>query len=225
MNCTHFGSAAFAALLAGALAVGASFAVAGDEKAPPQDKPAAGEAEQPAAPEAPAFTVKDLDGKDRTLAEFTGKWIVMEWVNPGCPYVKKFYAPGVMQDLQRKFAEKGVVWLAVCSTNATHKDYKTAEQWKAYVAEAKVAATAVLLDTDGTVGKAYGAMRTPEMRIICPKGTIQYVGAIDDNKDVAADPKAARNYVAEFFDAVLADKVPTTTATTAYGCSIKYAQK
>ncbi len=217
MNCTHFGFAAFAAIVAGVLAVGGSFAVAGDEKAPPAQ-------EKPAAPEAPAFTVKDIDGKDRTLAEFKGKWVVMEWVNPGCPYVKKFYTPGVMQELQKKYADKGIVWLSVCSTNAAHKDYKTAEQWKAYVAEAKLAATAVLLDTDGTVGKAFGAMRTPEMRIICPKGTIQYVGAIDDNKDVAADPKTAKNYVVEFFDAVLADKAPPTTSAPAYGCSVKYAQ-
>lgn len=194
----------------------ASGAHADDGKAPPpKDPPAAPGGE--AKPEAPAFTVKDLDGKDRTLAEFKGKWVVFEWANPGCPYVKKFYAPGVMQALQKKYAEKGVVWLTVCSTNSSHKDYKTAEQWKAHYAEAKMASTAVLLDADGTVGKAYGAKRTPEMRIVCPDGRIQYVGAIDDNRDAKADPKVARNYVDEFLTAVLADKAPAVTATEAYG--------
>jgi hypothetical protein len=213
------------------LVCGIPLTLAGDDAAPapkdppkeqppkeePKPEPPAAPEEAEKAPNAPAFTVKDLDGKDRTLAEFAGKWVVLEWVNPGCPYVKKFYAPGVMQALQKKYVEKGVVWLSVCSTNPAHKDYKTAEQWKAHVAEAKLGATAVLLDSDGVMGKAYGAMKTPEVRIVCPKGTIQYVGAVDDNKDAKADPATARNYVAEVLDAVLADKTPAVTSAAAYG--------
>ncbi len=183
----------------------------------PKTEPPAKPDEAPKAPVAPAFTVKDIDGKERTLAEFAGKWVVLEWVNPGCPYVKKFYNPGVMQALQKKYVEKGVVWLSVCSTNPAHKDYKTPEQWKAHVVEAKLGSTAVLFDSDGVVGKAYGAMRTPEVRIVCPKGTIQYVGAVDDNKDPKADPATARNYIAGFLDAVLAGKTPEVTSSPAYG--------
>lgn len=214
------------AVLAAILAVGVPSATAGDDPAPkeqPKDPapPAEPKPEEPAKPAEPAvapdFTAKDLDGKDRTLAEFKGKWVVLEWVNPNCPYVKKFYTPGVMQELQKKYTEKGVVWLSVCSTNPAHKDYKTAEQWKAHVAEAKLASTAVLLDADGAVGKAYGALRTPEVRIVCPKGTLAYVGAVDDNKDAKADPKTARNYVAEVLDASLAGKTPALTSSPAYG--------
>jgi cytochrome oxidase Cu insertion factor (SCO1/SenC/PrrC family) len=218
------------AVLAAILAVGVSSAIAGDDPAPAPKDPPKEQPKDPAvppkpdeapkapeAPVAPAFTVKDIDGKDRTLAEFAGKWVVLEWVNPGCPYVKKFYTPGVMQALQQKYVEKGIVWLSVCSTNPAHKDYKTPEQWKAYVAEAKVGATAVLFDADGTVGKAYGALRTPEVRIVCPKGTLQYVGAVDDNKDPKADPTKARNYISEFLDAVLAGKTPEVASSPAYG--------
>lgn len=222
MHRLRLGLAALAAFFA--CSVPATFAedAAPAPKDPPKEEPP--KADPPVKPEeapkpsvAPAFTAKDLDGKDRTLAEFAGKWVVLEWVNPGCPYVKKFYNPGVMQALQKKYVEKGVVWLSVCSTNPNHKDYKTVEQWKAHVAEAKVGSTAVLLDSDGVVGKAYGALRTPEIRIVCPKGTLQYVGAVDDNKDAKADPAVARNYVAEFLDAVLAGKTPEVTSTTAYG--------
>lgn len=180
--------------------------------------------EKPARPAAPAFKVKDSQGKERTLEEFKGKWVVVEWVNPSCPFVKKFYAPGFLQAMQKKYADKGVVWLLACSTNPDHKDYMTAEQWKTYVAEAKVPAAAVLLDADGTMGKAYGATRTPEMRVICPQGTIVYTGAIDDNPAAKADPATARNYVAEVLDAVLAGKDAPLASAPAYGCSVKYAK-
>lgn len=191
----------------------------------PSDAPTTeGKPSEVAAAPAPEFTLKDLDGKDHKLADYRGKWVVIEWINPSCPFVKKFYEPGAMQALQKKYADQGVVWLSVCSTAAAHKNFMTPEQWKASVSGSKSVPTAVLLDTDGAVGKLYGAKTTPDMRVICPKGTLRYSGALDSDAGGKTYVPTARNYVAEVLDAALAGKDPTPTSNTPYGCSIKYAQ-
>jgi peroxiredoxin len=211
-----------------ALAAGAAFALtsffpvarADGDKDKPAAPPADGgdkdkkEKERPAAP---AFKCKDVDGKERTLEEFKDKWVVLEWTNPNCPFVKKFYEPGFMQNLQKTYTAKGVVWLSICSSAAGKEGYFTAEQWKTMIADKKIASTAVLLDADGVMGKAYGAKTTPHIWVIGPKGTIWYTGAIDDTKDKKADPAKAVNYIVQTLDAGLAGKDPAVTETQSYG--------
>jgi peroxiredoxin len=216
---------AFLSVAALSLAFGSAggFARADDAK-PAKPAEAAPKAAETAEAKAADFKVKDLDGKERTLAEFKDKWIVLEWANYGCPYVKKHYDPGHMQKLQKTYTDKGVVWLTVCSTEAKHKDYLSADDFKKAVAEKKAVPTAVLLDTDGAMGKAYGARKTPEIRIVNPKGTIVYSGAIDASVDPKADPAKTQNYVVDVLDAVLADKACPIAKTEPYGCSVKYAK-
>jgi hypothetical protein len=177
--------------------------------------PPAAPAAEPAA--APAFSVKDLDGKERTLAEFKDKWIVLEWTNLTCPFVKKHYAPSNMQGLQETYTKKGVVWLTVCSSGPGKPGNMSPEDWKKAVEKEKCHATAVLLDVDGKMGKAYGAKTTPDIRIVDPKGRLAYEGAIDDAPAKDADVTKARNYVREVLDAALAGKPVPVARTKSYG--------
>lgn len=177
-----------------------------------------------AAVPAPNVSVLDENGKTRSLAEFRGKTVVLEWTNEGCPYVKKHYASGNMQALQKSATGAGTVWLTVASSKPGAQghlaDGAAAKAWRA---KHKASPTLVLLDHDGKVGKAFGAKTTPDMRIIDAKGNLVYAGAIDDtiSTDVA-DVKTARNYVAAALGEVAAGRPVATPATKPYGCSIKY---
>jgi peroxiredoxin len=188
------------------------------------EDPPAGGAENAA----PAFTLKDPDGKEHTLAQYAGKWVVLEWTNHGCPFVVAHYAAPHknMQRLQQKFADKDVVWLSICSSAPGKQGFFTPEEWKAKIAELGLEAT-VLLDPEGTVGHAYDAKTTPEIRIIDPKGAIVYAGAIDDQGGKAPrqiDVVGATNYLERFLDAALAGTEITVEARTKpYGCTVKYA--
>lgn len=167
---------------------------------------------------APEFKLKDLDGKERTLKEFDGKIVVLEWTNHGCPYVKKHYASGNMQGLQKKYAEKGVIWLTICSSAEGKQGWMKPEEWKAFNEKSKCVPTAVLIDASGEVGKLYGAKTTPNFCIIDAKGIRAYDGAIDDKKSVKSeDIKDARCYVAEVLDALLAGKASPIRRTESYG--------
>ncbi|HVG93976.1 MAG TPA: thioredoxin family protein [Planctomycetota bacterium] len=202
----------------------ASLAVAALGVAALAPRVAAADKEETERPMAPAFKVKDYDGKERTLEEFKGKYVVLEWVNLECPFVKKHYNGSAnMQKLQKTYADKGVVWLAICSSAAGKQGHLTPEGWKTAYTEKKMAATTVLIDGDGAVGKAYGAKTTPHMWIIGPKGTIEYTGAIDDDRNPQADPAKTKNFVAGALDALLAGKEPPVRETPPYGCSVKYA--
>jgi hypothetical protein len=195
----------------------------------------------PAAPKAPEFKVKDLDGKERTLAEFAGKWVVIEWTNYSCPFVKKHYntvpgaaasdpaKPGNIPALQAKYGAKGVVWLSVCSSglkaDGTPKEgYMEVPAWKEAMKARMAQPTAVLLDRDGAMGKAYAATRTPEVFVVCPKGTIQYRGAIDDQDKANSNPAEAKSYLSEALDAALAGQPLPRSEVKAYGCTIKWAE-
>jgi len=172
---------------------------------------------------APAFTLTDIHGKEHSLASFKGKHVVLEWVNHGCPFVVKFYKPGKMQELQKKYTDKGVIWLTICSSAAGKQGYYTAEQWREEAKKHKYNATGILLDADGKVGKAYGAKTTPHMFIINPEGTLIYNGAIDSIRSAnPADIEKADNYVVQVLDAVLAGKEAPISTTQPYGCSVKY---
>jgi len=174
---------------------------------------------------APAFSVKDWDGKTRTLSEFKGKTVVLEWFNFLCPFVKKHYEPGNMQGLQKKYTGKGVVWLAVCSSADGKPGSATLEGHKNNFKERNAAPTAVLIDLEGTMGRAYGAKTTPHMFVIDKKGVLVYAGAIDDNSSADKEAvKTAKNYVAAALDETLAGKPVSNSATRAYGCSVKYKQ-
>ncbi len=190
------------------------------------DAPKAGEGEtKPAAVKAPEFTLKDLDGKDRKLSDFAGKWVVLEWTNYACPFVKKQYEPKAMQALQKTYTAKDVVWLSICSSADGKQGYMAPDAWKKAMSDAGAVPTAMLLDADGTVGHLYDARTTPDMRVIDPKGNLVYKGAIDDNPSAQADPLKSTNYVAQVLDAVLAGKPAPVSETKPYGCGVKYAAK
>lgn len=172
---------------------------------------------------APAFDVKDANGKSQTLAGLKGKWVVLEWTNKDCPYVKKHYSSKNMQGLQKSYTGKGVTWFTVISS-------KKGEQGNLAPADAlKVAkengssSTAVLIDESGAMGKAYGAKTTPHMFVINPEGTVVYAGGIDDND--SANPAViakSKNYVSAALDAAMTGKPVETASARPYGCSVKY---
>lgn len=172
---------------------------------------------------APAFTLTDTHGKQHNLADFKGKHVVLEWVNFGCPFVKKHYGSGNMQATQKKAVEKGVVWLSVCSSAEGKQGHMAAADWNEEIAARNMASTAVLIDESGTVGKTYGAKTTPHMYIINPAGVLVYKGAIDDKPSTDQDDiPGARNHVLAALDESLAGKSVSTASTTPYGCSVKY---
>lgn len=172
---------------------------------------------------APTFEVKDAQGKTHTLADSKGKWLVLEWFNKDCPYVKKHYESGNMQSLQKAYTEKGVTWLTVISSAKGKQGHLDPAGAVRVFKENKSATHAVLLDESGTMGRAYGAKTTPHMYVIDPKGNVVYAGGIDDND--SANPKVipkSTNYVKAALDAAMADKKVEVSSARPYGCSVKY---
>jgi peroxiredoxin len=172
---------------------------------------------------APAFTVTDTAGKTVKLADFKGKHVVLEWVNPGCPFVVKHYSSANMQGTQKAATAQGVVWLAVNSTASDASDYKAPPAMAAWMQQQKAAASATLMDTDGKLGRAYGARTTPHMYVIDPAGTLVYAGAIDSKPTAnPADIASATNHVKVALAETLAGKPVSQAQTRPYGCSVKY---
>ncbi len=172
---------------------------------------------------APAFTATDTSGKAVSLADFKGKHVVLEWVNPGCPYVVKHYGSANMQGTQKEATAQGVVWLTVNSTAPEHSDYKAPAALAQWMQSQKAAASATLMDPDGKVGRAYGARTTPHMYIVDPKGVLVYAGGIDNKPSSnPADVATATNHVKVALAETLAGKPVTQAATRPYGCSVKY---
>lgn len=172
---------------------------------------------------APAFSAVDTSGKTVSLADFKGKTVVLEWVNPGCPYVKKHYDSANMPATQKNAVAKGAVWLAINSTHAGASDYMAPPALAGWMKDKGAAPTATLMDADGKVGRAYGARTTPHMYVIDPKGTLAYIGAIDSKPTAnPADVKTATNYVNQAVAEVVAGKPVSQPVTQAYGCSVKY---
>ena len=171
---------------------------------------------------APDFSATDGLGKSHKLSDFKGKHVVLEWTNPGCPFVVKHYG-GNMQALQSEFTGKGVVWLSVNSTVNDSRDYLPPAKLMAWKAEKKAHATAVLMDESGKIGQLYNAKTTPQMYIISPQGVLVYAGAIDSVPSARVDDiKNATNYVRQGLNEALAGKAISVTSTRAYGCSVKY---
>ncbi len=179
--------------------------------------------EDPAADDAaPDFSLPDIDGKVHNMADYKGKIVVLEWTNYDCPFVKKHYK-GNMQELQKRYTSKGVIWLTISSSAPGKQGNYPPEKWRSMVKETGAAATALLLDPDGKVGRLYGAKATPHMYVISAEGNIIYQGAIDDKPSwKEEDSEGAMNYVAEAIDSTLAGKPVAVPTTKAYGCSVKY---
>jgi peroxiredoxin len=172
---------------------------------------------------APAFSAKSISGKTVSLSEFRGKTVVLEWTNHQCPFVQKHYNSDNMQTLQRKYTKDGVVWLTLISSAPGKQGYVSADKAKQLTTDRKAAPSDILLDSDGVVGKLYGAKTTPHMYIIDGEGILRYMGGIDSIRSTdQADIKRADNYVKNGLDELMAGKAIAQTVSSPYGCSIKY---
>ena len=172
---------------------------------------------------APAFTATDSKGQTYSLDQLKGKYVVLEWLNHGCPYVKKHYTSKNMQRLQKQWTDEGVVWLSVVSSAKGKQGYQTAKDTNATAKQQGSQATAILLDPDGALGKLYAARTTPQMFVIDPQGVLRYAGAIDDKPSTnVKDVPGATNYVNAALEAALAGEEVEVTTTRPYGCSVKY---
>jgi len=172
---------------------------------------------------APDFKVKDSNGKEQSLSAYKGKFVVLEWTNPGCPFVQKHYDTGNMPATQKAAEAKGAVWLTVSSTAKDAGDYKAAPDFNAWLKEKGAVPTAALMDDDGKVGQSYGARTTPHMFVISPEGKLVYAGAIDSKPTARKeDVKTATNYVTAALGEAMAGKPITKASSEPYGCSVKY---
>jgi len=172
---------------------------------------------------APNFSGKDSMGKEVALQGLKGKIVVLEWFNPGCPFVKKFYKNGDMQKLQQELAAQGVVWLTVSSSAPGKSGHLTAEAAETTRRETGMKSAALILDETGTIGKAYGARTTPHMFVIGADGILAYAGAIDSESSTSAsDIAGATNYVVGAVNALKEGKPVEPSSTEPYGCSVKY---
>jgi peroxiredoxin len=180
------------------------------------DAPAVGSA-------APDFSLPDANGQTHSLSQYKGKYVVLEWFNPECPFVKKHYGSGNMQKLQQQYTGKGVVWLTIDSNAPGTEGAVTPDQAQKIATSWKTHQTALLLDPEGKAGRAYGAKNTPNMVVISPDGKIAYEGAIDSKATPnPADIPNSTNYVKAALDESLAGRPVTTPQTKPYGCSVKY---
>jgi peroxiredoxin len=172
---------------------------------------------------APDFSLTDAKGKTHSLSQYKGKYVVLEWFNPECPFVKKHYGSGNMQKLQEEYTGKGITWLTIDSNAPGSEGNLTADAASKVMTGWKTHQTALLLDPEGRAGRAYGAKNTPNMVVISPEGKIVYEGAIDSKATPnPADIPSSTNYVKVALDESLAGKPITTSTTKPYGCSVKY---
>ena len=170
----------------------------------------------------PEFEAKGLS-KVIKLSDFKGKIVVLEWLNHGCPFVRKHYDSGNMQKLQKKFTDQKVIWLSVISSAPGKQGHADQEKALKEKSENKSVATDVILDSDGKIGKLFGARTTPHMYIINKESQLSYQGAIDDQADTDMESiPVAKNYVSIALDEMIQGKKVTAHTTKAYGCSVKY---
>jgi hypothetical protein len=232
-----WGALAVAALVACSKPPSASVEAASGEPAPAaaeakaSEPTAAAPAAQPAAAAGPAqlgapapdFTLQDLDGKSVSLSQFRGKVVVLEWFNPGCPFVRASHSVGSLKGLADKHASDGVVWLAINSGGAG-KQGAGVEANREGVSQFGMHHP-VLIDETGKVGQLYGAERTPHMFVVNPEGVLVYRGAIDNSPDgEGQSPEGGKlvNYVDGAISAIRSGAKVTPSETKAYGCSVKY---
>ncbi|MCU6501821.1 redoxin domain-containing protein [Rugamonas sp. A1-17] len=174
---------------------------------------------------APVFTSVNTLGQAVSLSQFKGKYVVMEWFNPDCPYTQGHYESGNMPAVQKYATDKGVVWLSVNTTDEPAKTAQVATALTAWMKSKKSSSTATLVDADGKIGRAYGARTTPHMFMIDPQGKLIYAGAIDSKVPSSpADIASATNYVRQGLDEILSGKMISQAVTKPYGCSVKYSK-
>jgi alkyl hydroperoxide reductase subunit AhpC len=172
---------------------------------------------------APDFTGTASSGKTVRLADYRGKYVVLEWHNNGCPFVGKHYNSGNMQRLQKQWTSQGVIWFSILSSAPGKQGYVSASEENDYLAKMQAAPTAALLDPSGQIGHLYDAKTSPQMVVINPQGVVIYDGAIDDKPTTDLDDvPGATNYVSLALQQAMAGKPVQTPATRPYGCSVKY---
>lgn len=174
---------------------------------------------------APNFTASDAAGKSVSLDKFRGKFVVLEWSNYECPFVKKHYSVGNMQALQEKYTKKGVVWLKIFSSAPGKQGYYEPAEMLERGKNVKSFATHHIPDPKGVIGRLYDAKTTPQMVVIDPKGTIIFEGGIDDKPSAnSGDIASSRNHVAAALDEAMAGREVSVKAARPYGCSVKYSE-
>jgi len=194
----------------GVVALSGLVAMAGDDKAAPAAK--VGE-------KAPAFTLTDINGKEHSLKDYAGKIVVLDWVNPECPVCKGAHKDGRIPNMIKDLEKEGVVFLAVNTTWNTNAE-KNKEALDAYGIE-----YTVMLDTDGKVGKAYGAKTTPHVYVIDTEGVLRYQGALDNVGGASVkEGMEVQNYALNAVKQIKAGETVTPDSTKSYGCSVKYAK-
>ncbi|RYG24400.1 redoxin domain-containing protein [bacterium] len=169
---------------------------------------------------APAFSLPSVEGKTVSLADLKGKYVVLEWHNKDCPYVRGHYERGGMQATQAEAKKFGAVWLTLCSSAPGKQGYMTADEYKGYIKSQKMNSADVLLDPDGKVGKLYNAKTTPQIVIVDPKGTMIYNGAIDNAQTNSPTPKV--NYALQALTEATSGKAVSVPTSRPYGCGVKY---
>lgn len=172
---------------------------------------------------APDFSVVDAHGNVHSLSDYEGQYVILEWLNHGCPFVKKHYDGNNMQEMQRRYTEEGVIWLSVVSSAPGTQGYMEPEETLKTKEEKNAAPTAILLDVDGTMGRAYDARVTPHMYIISPEGILEFNGAIDDKPTARLrDLEDAHNYVDAAMASLRNGEEVEVRTNTPYGCTVKY---
>jgi len=172
---------------------------------------------------APDFTLTDTHGKTAHLADYRGKYVVLEWTNPECPFVRRHYNSKNMPELQNEWSKQGVVWLAIDSSSRSSGEYKTPAELEQFMRAHGAAPTQALVDGDSATARLYAAKTTPHMFVIDPQGKIAYAGAIDDQPGARGDDtRKAGNYVRAALTSATNGRAVDPANTTPYGCSIKY---
>lgn len=171
---------------------------------------------------APDFSVTGADGKVHRLTDYIGKMVVLEWTSPTCEFTAKHYASGNMQALQKYARKNGLVWLSVNSAGPDKPDYLTAAQATARIRKTGSTVSVFLLDSDGALGRRYGAKTTPSLYLIDGQGVLQYQGAVDDKPWGDGNIATGTNYLHAAVEALIAGKPVSLTTTQPYGCSVHY---
>jgi peroxiredoxin len=172
---------------------------------------------------APSFEIAGADGQPHSLADYRGRFVVLEWTNDECPFVRKHYSSGNMQSLQKEAKNDGVVWLTIISSAPGKQGHVDAARALKLTEKRGAEPAAVLLDEKGTAGRLFDAKTTPHMFVIDPNGALIYAGAIDDTP--GTDPTeiaSSKNYVKAALGEALAGKPVSEAVTPPYGCSVKY---
>jgi len=172
---------------------------------------------------APDFTLTDIDGRTHRLSDYRGKTVILEWVNPECPFVVKHYESGNLPRTQAAALAQGSIWLLINSARPGSQGDFSADEARGWQARTGAAANAYIRDSDGTLGRLYDAKSTPHLFIITPDGVLAYDGAIDSIRSTRqSDIAKAENYVTSALDSLMRGEPVKTAVTRPYGCTIKY---